>query len=93
MDKDKFLELIDGAGYSHMDYSGRGMYGEKCIGIDIDGDSVAKFVSAIWAEFIYQSEDLPTDDQADGLNEIFASAQTDSLGLGVVIYFSKLKVE
>lgn len=59
-------------------YSGRGMYGERCIGWDVDDLSDAPMVLALaFAEFLDPYE----------ARRLAENARTDNMGLGYIIYF------
>jgi hypothetical protein len=56
------------------DYSGRGMYGKKCVGFDLDSKS--------------ELLDLGAALQTEGVLEDFTSrASFDAMGMGIVVYF------
>jgi len=57
-------------------YSGRGMYGEQCVGFTVEGRNYASLTAAI-----VRSLD---DDMADAM---LGRLTTDSLGLGTIVYF------
>lgn len=64
------------------DYSGRGMYGDKCFGIDYWSTSawdVAKFLMAALGQ--------------DRAFEIMESHHMDSMGMGYIHYFPGVTVE
>ena len=61
-------------------YSGRGMYGQTCLGITIDGDLIG---------FVMQLAACLTVDGHFNLAEsLAAQACTDSMGRGSIVYFS-----
>ena len=71
------------------DYSGRGMYGATCLAIvtrDTDGDSqsLGDILNAIY--FMGLEMDIDEDD-TDAITAVLRSAQMDSMGHGIVIYF------
>jgi hypothetical protein len=71
------IEAIEDAGYTPQAYSGRGMCGRKCVGIELDSeDSQFKAALKIAAEY---AGDL------DRLLEL--SVKDDALGLGSIVYF------
>ena len=61
-------------------YSGRGMYGETCLGVSIDGSLVA-FVMQLAAR-------LTVEGHFDLAESLAAQACTDSMGRGSIVYFS-----
>jgi hypothetical protein len=73
-------EVAENMGIRCFSYSGRGMYGKRCLALDIDGDtSLIGAVVEIAAELAQAGEDDALGDLRDGV--------TDSLGLGTVLYF------
>ena len=71
-------------------YSGRGMFGAECAAVVLESDQeMCKFFLALGAltaeKALYADpEDVdPTSDATD----LAASVRTDSMGLGVVVYF------
>lgn len=78
-------DILDKIGYEVFDYSGRYMYGDKCPAIKSE-DNVAKLLSNIINSVLDEEFD---DDEKDILREMFDNVRTDSLGLGIVIYFPK----
>lgn len=59
------------------DYSGRGMYGARCVGFDLDrGSQAMKLGAAIHSTLI--------EDEAE---EMLDRAMQDSMGLGIIVYF------
>lgn len=62
-------------------YSGRGMYGEQCLGITIDGDLIG---FAMWLAAC-----LTEEGHFDLAESLAAQACTDSLGRGSILYFPR----
>ena len=72
------IEAAEDAGYDTRSYSGRGMYGQYCLGISFDSyGSPTDIVIDI----------LSYDALNDKLAEALKGARTDSMGLGGVIYW------
>lgn len=88
---DAIEEFCDENGYDFRDdYSGRGMFGEKCIGIVVDpaahsvvANSVAE-ISAVLNDYL---EDLGFDREA---RKFLRKSCTDSMGLDVIVYYPSL---
>jgi hypothetical protein len=81
-----FQELLEDAGFDTMEYSGRGMFGSKCLAIELSQDeTLGRFVS----EVIYEAGEGK--DNLSWLSERIAMMVTDSLGMGTVVYFPKEK--
>ena len=74
-------DVIENAGYETRSYSGRGMYGKSCLGVQTDNviDTLVDILH--WA--FGEGEDGLFYDTAKALR----SAKTDSMGMGSIIYF------
>lgn len=70
-------------------YSGRRMYGDRCLGVIWDG-TVGEFVSA--AMFAIQDHIVDNSDKRD-IFESFSYMKDDSMGLGLIIYFPNIPYE
>ncbi|CAN5355947.1 hypothetical protein BH10ACI2_BH10ACI2_00360 [soil metagenome] len=70
--------------YRH--YSGRGMDGKECLGIDIDRETTQIEIGAKIMEKACAVSPSPQSFQTDVLDTLEQS-NTDSLGLGTIIYF------
>ncbi len=77
-----FIDAASSAGYNVRSYSGRGMYGDSCLGIVAD-NVIATVVNVLL--------NINIDEQYDFL-DVFESARTDSMGMSDIVYFPKLKV-
>lgn len=84
----KFIYELNGYFEVRTDYSGRGMYGNTCVSINVDRDTrlgdVLEAIFHLGAE--YASDDCDAETQF-AMEMILRSAQMDSMGLGEVIYF------
>lgn len=92
-------EILDNNALSvHTDYSGRGMYGETCFGVDSDEKSVLSEFEATLAARITQanSDEIGGLIDADDFLIIFSNLtelrRTDGMGMGVIWYYPKLEV-
>jgi hypothetical protein len=88
MDKEEFdrvVEAVEEAGYEVRSYSGRGMYGKECLGVECD-DPV-KFMLELAIGLAETCEDAG--EVADFL-EMLRDPQTDSMGLGSIIYWPRI---
>lgn len=79
--------VLTDLGYEPRAYSGRGMFGEKCLAVDLDGSA-----ATLWAS-LYG----PTAALSDGDDGIVAKAirnsREDSMGHGIVVYFPGVPFE
>lgn len=69
-------------------YSGRGMNGKRCVGVDLDQPSD---VGALFAECIRHAAENP--DDAEELADMAGSYSQDSMGKGVIIYWPNIAWE
>jgi hypothetical protein len=83
----KLKVFFEECGLDVMSYSGRGMFGKECVGVQVDN------LGEFFAEVIYGLE--PDDERMDKetLAEAFRNMKTDELGRGMVVYFPKVKWE
>ena len=96
LDKDLetiFREAIENAGYVTRSYSGRAMYGKKCLGFETSrNQSPIRATAEIMVElgdrcrYKEGSQDLELSDFA----EFFSDVKEDSMGLGMIIYFPEI---
>lgn len=73
MESRTLISAIRAAGYAARQYSGRGMYGQSCVGFCVDG-GVASAFEAGAAVAARLGEGVPT-------------ASSDAMGRGSIIYF------
>lgn len=86
----KLKQLIEDAGYEAISYSGRGMFGNKCIGFecpDVITGTAALFDACMDQNL--SSGDLKGDYYL--LSENFKQSKTDNMGLGYIIYFPNIE--
>jgi hypothetical protein len=81
--KSALQELLEDGGLRTRDYSGRYMYGKKCLGVEVD--DLGGFISAV---FQVAAE---ADCDFSEIAESFQDMRTDSMGSGVIIYFPKIE--
>lgn len=74
-------ELIEGIGFETRSYSGRGMYGKQCLGVEISRDQSIGDLFAMILEEVDGQDDLR--EIADG----FHGMCWDSMGLDMIYYF------
>ncbi|SIG31200.1 hypothetical protein [Mycobacteroides abscessus] len=73
------------------DYSGRGMYGNTCIGV-VMGD--LRFLPAITAELAYIVGELASSDDVIALTEFLweLPTETDSMGRSTIVYWPNVRL-
>lgn len=95
MDFSTLREIIESAGYEVRSYSGRGMYGDYCLGFTTDYSdfhTAADLVNA--AEMVRRYYDNV--DKAFTLQDfldVLEDATTDSMGCSTIVYFPRVKWE
>lgn len=88
MDFQQIVEAFENAGYEPTDYSGRFMYGDRCLGVS--GDNALSIVIETIAEFARNAE---TTDEVVDFVERLGNVRSDSLGLGQIVYFPSIEWE
>lgn len=69
------------------DYSGRGMFGDRCIAVCGNLGDLIRFIRTVVVNMV--TED---DDPVDLLDDLAESARQDSMGTGTVYYFPGVTV-
>lgn len=95
----QFKEILENGGREVYSYSGRGMYGQNCIGFYADG-TIAQEIAQLATEIVnYCYDTLEGNDAEEMLDsverflDIMAEAKTDNMGQGTVIYFPNVERE
>lgn len=88
MDTENLIELCKSTCDSLYDakvrsYSGRGMHGKECVGLVSNDDGFQSVVAEMVRTGV--DEDFDMEEVAD----VISSARTDSMGIGIVIYWPK----
>ena len=87
MDFNTLIDAIENAGFEARSYSGRGMYGRSCVGIDVDrGTSPFQLAAMLANELV---DDAASYEDAQTLTRELAKLRvcTDQMGLGQIVYF------
>ena len=79
LDRERLIEIIETAGYTPAPYSGRGMYGRRCVSFTIENETP---LSHAFADLVEAAEN------ADEACRILRATMRDSMGLGEVLYWS-----
>ncbi len=76
--KSRLQEILESTIDGVRSYSGRGMYGRSCLGVDTDdlGDLFAAVL-----------EELEGEEDTQDVQLAFKSMCTDAMGLGTIVYF------
>jgi hypothetical protein len=86
-----FAQILVDADLEPRDYSGRGMYGKKCLGFVIErNDSPLRAFGGMLASLSSLNGARVKSDLSD-LSELMLEACEDSMGLGTIVYFPKVK--
>ena len=72
------------------DYSGRGMYGEECLGMIYTTSDATALVRLGWA--LRDAAEEAEGDKAAVLEEMLTDVRTDSMGREGIVYFPKVSV-
>ncbi len=85
-------EIIEDMGYETRSYSGRGMWGDTCLGVSLQGEATLQdFLLELGfaiTNYVYDSGDKDYDiDLCEELFQCLGRPKTDSMGLGMIIYF------
>lgn len=101
----EIIDLCDYAGIEWRDYSGRGMYGSRCLGIVTDSptDTVLELVNAanergapstrVALDADTEIDNLRSDrDFVSGVLDTLECAKTDSMGRSTIVYWEHLEV-
>lgn len=96
MTKGDFLELLDVAeidtdAFREKGYSGRGMYGRSCPGVDLDNFS-GLVLLMVAAGRMAEARDLDDDQTGERFDaeEFARTVCTDSMGMGIIVYWPSL---
>jgi hypothetical protein len=73
------------------DYSGRGMYGRKCIGIS-HKDTTAEVITRL-AAYLLESVNDDAIENAAAILRSLKDARQDNLGLGTITYWPNIEAE
>lgn len=87
MDANRFAELLEDLDLDvTTDYSGRGMYGKKCVGFTVDDD---REVHRAIIDLLVGCDD----DEREDLGKILRGGRVDSMGRSTIFYFPRVSVE
>ena len=79
----KLQELLEDNGVETRSYSGRCMYGRTCLGVDCDGleDLLIAVASGV------------NDDNREDVVYALRGLRSDSMGMGVIVYFPNVEYD
>lgn len=88
------LDLLNETGYGEeiTSYSGRNMYGKYCLGVKLSYDkTVTNFFADLLSGMSDDDADSFMDDGLPLIVKLMRMVVTDSLGLGTIVYFPRLR--
>jgi len=98
MDTKLIINAMRDAGFKVQSYSGRSMYGKRCVAVVCDSNNISDIILDILSEsmdFIdhhsYQDDNDSIRDSYNNLIDSLRNAQMDSLGTSYVVYWSGLE--
>ena len=93
MNFNEIKEVVEDAGFDPQSYSGRGMYGRKCLSFNLDRDeNVVDAILDLAEALNSHAQENPEIEFEDAIQE-FKGAKIDSMGLGEVVYFPNIEWE
>lgn len=94
MDFSELQEIVEDAGFETQSYSGRGMYGKKCLSFNLECEENEFDVFLSIAESAQSYVECHDDGlELEDIIPYFMGAKSDSMGLGTVIYFPNVEWE
>ena len=85
MNSQEFVNLIATAGFRPESYSGRGMFGKRCVSVNLDRNEETAFTSAVINAT--QISDL------HDVLQLISKHCKDSMGMGVVLYWRSMSAD
>lgn len=83
MQKSTLQIAFEDGGFDTRSYSGRGMFGKECLGIEFNClEDAFGAVSQVSVDLFETFDRCPSD-----IQEMFSNVKSDSLGRGVILYF------
>lgn len=85
--------MFEALGYETRSYSGRGMFGKSCLGVDLDEgvtlcEVFGRIISLITEPYQFGDEFTPDDIELCG--KLIIGGRTDNMGLGTILYFPEV---
>lgn len=77
-EKHVLQEILEGE-FEVRSYSGRGMYGRECLGVDVGRGELGELLAVV-------VENVEEDDRYE-VAQVLRGMATDSMGLGMIVYF------
>jgi hypothetical protein len=94
MNFSELQQIVEDAGFETQSYSGRGMFGRKCLSFNLDRDDNEFDAFLSIAESIQSYVESHDDGfELKDITSYFMGAKSDSMGLGMVVYFPEIDWE
>lgn len=87
--KHPLQKVLEDLGYEVSSYSGRGMYGKTCLGINVDSSDILGKLGKIMADLVRDTPEEFREGVAAGLRRV----KTDSMGKGMIVYFPDVEFQ
>lgn len=79
MNSQEFVDLISASGYTPKSYSGRGMFGDRCVSVNLDRNESASFGAMMM--------NTAAEEQKPFVERLLDKHSTDAMGMGIVMYW------
>ena len=93
-DSENLCDLIEDAGFDPRRYSDRAMHGKQCVSVTLGEQTPFEFVGELVSQnetrAMYADEGENEGISFELLGEMISTIQTDSMGLGSVVYFPEV---
>lgn len=99
MEFKELVKLIESADYKVRSYSGRGMSGKQCVGIETEHADALTVVLSLIKEALGSVNTTCGDRAYESIGEVqdlcdmLKGARSDSMGRGYIVYFPEIKWE
>jgi len=94
MEFKEIKELFESAGYEPRSYSGRGMFGRNCFGVEVeDPNSVIPDIIMAYARDKADDGYMVHINVIEEILELLVRPHTDSMGRDVILYWPRIKWE
>lgn len=90
MEKHILQTILEDADLNVRSYSGRGMYGRKCLGVSCDSESYKDMMEAI-LDGVAQAASQDNWSVVDDVKEAMRNLQQDNLGMGTIVYWPRVE--
>ncbi len=87
----EIIEAIKDAGYEPESYSGRGMYGKRCVGVTCENpvSTCIEIVQALAMSSFNDADEFETV-KFDEFCHLLSDVKTDSMGMSTIVYWPNI---